>query len=139
VFCFRQHLLGLQPGIRKSNLKLFREYLALLELGLEDRMNEKAGLLSGGGRQALTLLLATIIRPKVLLLDEHTAASDPSIARKVLKLTNDFVIEQKLCTIMITHNMKSALQYGTRTAMMHEGRIILDIQDTRHRKGENDC
>ncbi|NTV89692.1 MAG: ATP-binding cassette domain-containing protein [Clostridiales bacterium] len=119
--------LGLGAGIRKSDLKFFREHLSLLEMGLEDRMEQKAGLLSGGQRQALTLLMATIIRPKLLLLDEHTAALDPAIARKVLELTCDFVNGQKLCTIMITHNMKHALEYGTRTIMMHEGRIILDI------------
>lgn len=120
--------LSLRPGIRKSDIKIFREYLALLELGLEDRMDEKVGLLSGGQRQALTLLLATVVRPKILLLDEHTAALDPAIARKVLQLTCDIVSDQKLCTIMITHNMKSALKVGSRTIMMHEGRIILDIE-----------
>ncbi len=99
-----------------------------MELGLEDRMEQKVGLLSGGQRQALTLLMATIVKPKLLLLDEHTAALDPSIASKVLQLTRDIVAEQKLSTIMITHNMKAALEYGTRTIMMHDGRIILDIE-----------
>lgn len=119
---------GLGAGIKKSDRKLFRERLALLELGLEDRMEQKVGLLSGGQRQALTLLMATIVKPKLLLLDEHTAALDPSIASKVLQLTRDIVAEQKLSTIMITHNMKAALDYGTRTIMMHEGRVILDIE-----------
>jgi putative ABC transport system ATP-binding protein len=119
--------LGLSAGIRRSDLKYFREHLSLLEMGLEDRMEQKAGLLSGGQRQALTLLMATIVKPKLLLLDEHTAALDPAIARKVLELTRDLVDGQKLCTLMITHNMKAALEYGTRTIMMHEGRIILDI------------
>ncbi len=123
----RGKAMGLGAGIRKSDLKYFREHLSLLEMGLEDRMEQKAGLLSGGQRQALTLLMATIVRPKLLLLDEHTAALDPAIARKVLELTRDFVTGQKLCTIMITHNMKAALEYGTRTVMMHEGSIILDI------------
>lgn len=119
---------GLRPGIGKKEEKQFRERLSLLELGLEDRIKQKVGLLSGGQRQALTLLMATIVRPKLLLLDEHTAALDPSIARKVLQLTRDIVAEDKLCTLMITHNMKDALEYGSRTLMMHEGRIILDLQ-----------
>ncbi|MGI6778894.1 MAG: ABC transporter ATP-binding protein [Acetivibrionales bacterium] len=119
---------GLRPGINRNELKLFKERLSLLELGLENRLKEKVGLLSGGQRQALTLLMATIVKPKLLLLDEHTAALDPSIARRVLKLTCDIVNDNKLCTIMITHNMKAALQYGTRTIMMHEGRIILDLK-----------
>jgi len=118
---------NLSAGIRKSDYKLFRERLSLLDMGLEDRMNQKVGLLSGGQRQALTLLMATIVKPKLLLLDEHTAALDPSAAAKVLKLTRQLVEEEKLCTIMITHNMRDALEYGTRTIMMHEGRIILDI------------
>jgi len=120
--------LGLSPGIRKKDVALFRDRLALLELGLEDRLKQKVGSLSGGQRQALTLLMATIVKPKLLLLDEHTAALDPSIARKVLQLTRDIVAEERLCTMMITHNMKASLEYGTRTLMMHEGRIIMDIQ-----------
>ena len=119
---------GLMPGIVKSDISLFRERLALLELGLEDRMKEKVGRLSGGQRQALTLLMATIVKPKLLLLDEHTAALDPSIAKKVLELTNMIVEEENLCTMMITHNMKAALEHGTRTIMMHDGKIIMDIQ-----------
>lgn len=119
---------GLQPGINKSELRLFRDRLALLDLGLEDRMKHKVGLLSGGQRQALTLLMAVIVKPKLLLLDEHTAALDPAIAQKVLTLTRSIVQEQKLCTIMVTHNMKAALEYASRTIMMHDGRIILDLQ-----------
>ena len=119
---------GLGAGIKKGDTNIFRGRLSLLELGLENRMRQKVGLLSGGQRQALTLLMATIIKPKLLLLDEHTAALDPSIAKKVLKLTREIVAEDKLCTIMITHNMKDALEYGTRTIMMHEGRIILDLK-----------
>jgi putative ABC transport system ATP-binding protein len=118
---------GLRPGISKADSKFFRERLARLELGLEDRLKEKVGRLSGGQRQALTLLMATIVKPRLLLLDEHTAALDPSIARKVLELTDEVVKENNLCTLMITHNMKAALDHGTRTIMMHEGSIIMDI------------
>jgi len=119
---------GLGRGISRQQLIRFRERLALLDLGLEDRLAQKVGLLSGGQRQALTLLMATLVKPKLLLLDEHTAALDPSIARKVMQITGEIVTEEGLSTIMITHNMKAALSYGTRTVMMHEGRIILDIQ-----------
>ena len=118
---------GLTPGISKADLAFFREKLARLELGLENRMKEKVGRLSGGQRQALTLLMATIVKPKLLLLDEHTAALDPSIARRVLELTDEIVKENNLCTLMITHNMNAALEHGTRTIMMNEGRIIMDI------------
>ncbi|MCR4434962.1 MAG: ATP-binding cassette domain-containing protein [Clostridiales bacterium] len=118
---------GLRPGISKADIALFREKLALLELGLEDRVKEKVGRLSGGERQALTLLMATIVKPKLLLLDEHTAALDPVIAKRVLQLTDKIVEEEKICTIMITHNMKAALDHGTRTIMMHEGKIIMDL------------
>ena len=119
---------GLRPGIGKADAKMFRECLAELQLGLEDRMGNKVGLLSGGQRQALTLLMATIVKPKLLLLDEHTAALDPSIAKKVLQLTRDIVSEHKLCTLMVTHNMKAALEFGSRTIMMHQGKIMLDIK-----------
>lgn len=119
---------GLTPGIYKKDAKIFRERLALLDLGLEERMKQKVGLLSGGQRQALTLLMATIVKPKLLLLDEHTAALDPKIAEKVLFLTRKIIKEQNLSTLMITHNMEMALEYGTRTFMMHEGQIILDIK-----------
>lgn len=119
---------GLRPGVSKTDAKMFRECLAQLQLGLEDRMGHKVGLLSGGQRQALTLLMATIVKPRLLLLDEHTAALDPSIAKKVLQLTRDIVSKHKLCTIMVTHNMKAALEFGTRTIMMHQGKIMLDIK-----------
>lgn len=119
---------GLRPGFNKVGSKFFRECLAELQLGLEDRMQHKVGLLSGGQRQALTLLMATIVKPRLLLLDEHTAALDPSIAKKVLQLTRDIVSEHNLCTLMVTHNMKAALEFGSRTIMMHEGSIILDIK-----------
>lgn len=119
---------GLAPGIRKSQSKLFQEKLASLELGLENRIHQKVGLLSGGQRQALTLLLATIVKPELLLLDEHTAALDPAASRQVMELSRQLINESKLTTIMVTHNMKNALDYGSRTIMMHEGRIILDLQ-----------
>lgn len=118
---------GLTAGITGANRALFRRHLAQLDLGLEERINQKVRLLSGGQRQALTLLMATIARPKLLLLDEHTASLDPAIAAKVLFLTRKIVTEEKLTTLMITHNMKAALDYGSRTIMMHEGEIVLDL------------
>ncbi|HVJ50131.1 ABC transporter ATP-binding protein [Desulfitobacterium sp.] len=120
--------LGLRPGLRKKESRKLQERLELLEMELENRMKQKVGLLSGGQRQALTLLMATIVKPKLLLLDEHTAALDPSIAHKVMSLTQKFVTEENLCTLMITHNMKASLEFGTRTIMMHEGQIIMDLQ-----------
>ncbi|HQA07304.1 MAG TPA: ATP-binding cassette domain-containing protein [Syntrophomonadaceae bacterium] len=125
---------GLQWGIRRADAALFRDHLARLGLGLENRMKQKVGLLSGGQRQALTLLMATIVKPKLLLLDEHTAALDPSAARQVLHLTRELVEQYQLCTLMVTHNMKAALEYGTRTIMMHDGRIILDISGEERRE-----
>ncbi len=119
---------GLGPGITKKDVAIFRERLEPLDLGLENRMDQKVGLLSGGQRQALTLLMATIVKPKLLLLDEHTAALDPTTARKVLNLTRHIVAEEKLCTMMITHNIKASLEFGARTIMMHEGKIIMDLQ-----------
>ena len=107
---------------------LFRERLAQLSLGLEDRMKQPVGLLSGGQRQALTLLMATLVTPKLLLLDEHTAALDPATAEKVLALTTSIVAERKLTCLMITHNMHSALELGNRTLMMDDGRIVLDVK-----------
>lgn len=100
----------------------------MLGLGLENRMTAHVGLLSGGQRQALTLLMATLVRPKLLLLDEHTAALDPKTAAKVLELTEKLVTEQQLTTLMITHNMRDALRYGNRLIMMHDGRPILDVR-----------
>lgn len=108
--------------------KMFRERLALLNMGLEDRMKQPVGLLSGGQRQALTLLMATLIPPKILLLDEHTAALDPATADKVLELTKQIVKENNLACLMITHNMHSALELGNRTLMMDAGKIVLDIK-----------
>lgn len=120
--------ISLRPGATKKELAFLRDRLTMLDLGLENRMKHKVGLLSGGQRQALTLLMATLVKPKILLLDEHTAALDPAIAKKVMGLTRQIVAEEKLCTLMITHNMKASLEFGTRTIMMHEGRIIMDLQ-----------
>jgi len=114
-------------GIRKGERDRYKELLAPLELGLENRLSAKVGLLSGGQRQAVTLLMATLNKPKLLLLDEHTAALDPKTAAKVLEITNKIVTENQLTTMMITHNMKDAITYGNRLIMMHEGRIIVDI------------
>ena len=117
----------LKWGISAKERELYRQVLSTLELGLEDRMSSRVGLLSGGQRQALTLLMATLQKPKLLLLDEHTAALDPKTAQKVLHLTRKLIADDNLTAMMVTHNMKDALQYGNRTIMMHEGKIILDI------------
>ena len=109
----------------------FREKLAQLGLGLEDRMNAMVGLLSGGQRQALTLLMATLVPPKLLLLDEHTAALDPATAEKVLELTRKIVAENSITCLMITHNVQSALQLGNRTIMMKDGQIVMELSGTR--------
>lgn len=119
---------GLQPGLSKKERELFQEKLRLLDMGLENRMKEKARLLSGGQRQALTLFMAVIAQPKLLLLDEHTAALDPAAARKVLELTDLFSESEAMCTMMITHNMKAALEHGNRTILMQEGRIAMELQ-----------
>ena len=118
----------LRAGITKAEREGYREKLKTLGLGLEDRMTTKVGLLSGGQRQALTLLMATLKKPKLLLLDEHTAALDPRTAAKVLQLSRQIVEENHLMTMMVTHNMKDAITYGNRLIMMHEGRVILDIK-----------
>jgi len=114
-------------GVRKADRVRYRELLSTLELGLENRLSTKVGLLSGGQRQAITLLMATLKRPKLLLLDEHTAALDPKTAAKVLELTDQIVSKNRLTTLMITHNMKDAIAHGNRLIMMHEGRIIIDV------------
>ncbi|MDO5136035.1 MAG: ATP-binding cassette domain-containing protein [Eubacteriales bacterium] len=119
-------LLG--PGISRSEREEYRELLKVLDLGLEDRLTSKVGLLSGGQRQALTLLMATLKKPKLLLLDEHTAALDPKTAAKVLSITDMIVQRDHLTTLMITHNMRDAIAHGNRLIMMMDGRIILDIQ-----------
>ena len=114
-------------GLRKKERISYKDVLAKLDLGLENRLSTKVGLLSGGQRQAVTLLMASMKKPKLLLLDEHTAALDPKTAAKVLEITNKVVSENKLTTLMITHNMKDAIEYGNRIIMMHNGNIILDI------------
>lgn len=119
---------GMFGHIGKAERELFRERLALLNMGLEDRMTSKVGLLSGGQRQALTLLMATMVTPRLLLLDEHTAALDPGTAEKVLKLTKDIVDKDQITCMMVTHNMQQALDLGNRTLMMSNGRIVLDIK-----------
>lgn len=121
---------GLGWGIKNIEREYYQDSLAKLGLGLQTRMSSKVGLLSGGQRQALTLLMATLERPKLLLLDEHTAALDPKTAKKVLELTDEIVQEQNLTALMVTHNMKDAIQLGNRLIMMHEGRIIYDISGT---------
>ena len=113
--------------INAADKAKFREHLALLDMGLEDRMKQPVGLLSGGQRQALTLLMATMVTPKILLLDEHTAALDPATAKKVLDLTRQIVAERKITCLMVTHNMHQALELGNRTLMMDSGNIILDV------------
>ena len=113
--------------ISRKDKALFREKLALLDMGLEDRMKQPVGLLSGGQRQALTLLMATLQKPKLLLLDEHTAALDPQTAQRVMDITDRLVRENHLTTLMITHNMRDAIHYGNRLLMLHNGRIVLDI------------
>ncbi len=114
-------------GIKKDEREVYKEKLEMLDLGLEDRLNTKVRLLSGGQRQALTLLMATLQKPRLLLLDEHTAALDPKTAAKVLEITEKIVNESKLSTIMITHNMKDAIKYGNRLIMMNSGQIIYDV------------
>lgn len=125
---------GLRWGVTKAEREEYREKLAILRLGLEERMTTKVGLLSGGQRQALTLLMATLAKPKLLLLDEHTAALDPATAAKVLETTDHLVSENKLTTIMITHNMKDAIEHGDRLIMMNEGRIIYDVSGEEKQK-----
>ncbi len=118
---------SLRWGISSKEKKHFRELLSILELGLEDRMTAKVGLLSGGQRQALTLLMATLKQPKILLLDEHTAALDPKTAAKVLEISDMLIAENHLTAMMVTHNMKDAIAHGNRLIMMNEGKIIFDV------------
>lgn len=124
----------LLPGITAKERKEYEELLKVLDLGLEERMTAKVGLLSGGQRQALTLLMATLKKPKLLLLDEHTAALDPKTAKKVLDITEDIVAKDNLITIMITHNMSDAIRVGNRLIMMHEGRIVVDVKGEEKKK-----
>lgn len=121
-------------GIKKSEREEYKKLLATLELGLEERLSSKVGLLSGGQRQAVTLLMATLKRPKLLLLDEHTAALDPKTAAKVLEITDKIVTENHLTTLMITHNMHDAITHGNRLIMMHEGRVIVDVSGEEKKK-----
>ena len=123
----RGKIRGLGWGISRKEREEYRELLSTLGLGLEDRMTSKVGLLSGGQRQAVTLLMAAMAQPKLLLLDEHTAALDPKTAEKVLEITDDIVNKNKLTTLMITHNMRDAIKHGNRLIMMHEGNIIVDV------------
>lgn len=125
---------GLRSGITKAEREQYRELLAGLGLGLEERMTSKVGLLSGGQRQALTLLMATLKKPKLLLLDEHTAALDPKTAAKVLETTETIVQRDKLTTLMITHNMRDAIAHGNRLIMMYEGRIAIDVSGEEKKK-----
>ena len=118
---------GLQWAIRKKDIAFFKEKLAEFDLGLENMLRKKSSLLSGGQRQVVTLLMATLQKPKLLLLDEHTAALDPKIARQVMSITKKLVEEQKITTIMISHNMSDAIAYGDRLIMLDRGKIILDV------------
>ena len=118
---------GLKFGIRKDEREEYRKLLAKLDLGLEDRLTAKVGLLSGGQRQAITLLMATMQNPKLLLLDEHTAALDPKTAAKVLEISEKIITENHLTAMMVTHNMKDAITYGNRLIMMNNGQIIYDV------------
>ncbi len=121
-------------GCTKKDRETYKKLLAQLDLGLEERLSSKVGLLSGGQRQAVTLLMAALKNPKLLLLDEHTAALDPKTAAKVLEITNKLVTENKLTTLMITHNMHDAIAYGNRLIMMHEGRVVVDVEGEEKKK-----
>ncbi len=123
----RGQMRTLRWGITAKEKKEYRELLAMLDLGLENRMTAKVGLLSGGQRQALTLLMATLKQPKILLLDEHTAALDPKTAAKVLEISDRLISENKLTAMMVTHNMKNAIEYGNRLIMMSAGKVIFDV------------
>jgi len=121
-------------GCTRKEREQYRALLAQLDLGLEDRLSTKVGLLSGGQRQAVTLLMATLRKPKILLLDEHTAALDPKTAAKVLRITDKLVTENELTTLMITHNMNDAITYGNRLIMMSEGRVVVDVSGEEKKK-----
>ena len=124
----------LRAGISKAEREEYIERLKILDLGLENRLTSKVGLLSGGQRQALTLLMATLIKPQLLLLDEHTAALDPKTAAKVLDATDRIIEKDHLTTLMITHNMRDAIQHGNRLIMMYEGRIVIDVSGEEKKK-----
>ena len=125
---------SLRPGITKAEREEYKELLKILDLGLEDRLTSKVGLLSGGQRQALTLLMASLVKPKLLLQDEHTAALDPKTAAKVLEATEKIVNRDHLTTLMITHNMKDAIAHGNRLIMMKDGQVILNISGEEKKK-----
>ena len=125
---------GLRWGVTKAEKEQYQEMLKNLDLGLEDRLTSKVGLLSGGQRQALTLLMASLKKPKLLLLDEHTAALDPKTAAKVLELSDRIVAENRLTTMMVTHNMKDAIQHGNRLIMMYDGKIAIDVSGEEKKK-----
>ena len=125
---------GLRWGVTKAEKEQYQEMLKNLDLGLEDRLTSKVGLLSGGQRQALTLLMASLKKPKLLLLDEHTAALDPKTAAKVLELSDRIVAESQLTTMMVTHNMKDAIQHGNRLIMMYDGKIVIDVSGEEKKK-----
>lgn len=129
--CRRGGKRGLKRGVSKEDEARFADMLSRLDLGLENRLDTRMGMLSGGQRQAVTLLMATMCRPRLLLLDEHTAALDPKTAAKVLRLTDRLVNEQQLTTVMITHNMRDALSHGNRLVMMNEGKIVFDVRGER--------
>ena len=125
---------GLKWGVTGNRRTRYRKILKVLDLGLEDRLKQSVGMLSGGQRQSLTLLMTTLALPRVLLLDEHTAALDPRTAAKVMDLTDSMVRENKLTTLMVTHNMNQALKYGNRMVMLHQGKVQLDIQGEEKKK-----
>ena len=125
---------GLRTGISRAEREQYRELLKILDLGLEDRLTSKVGLLSGGQRQALTLLMATLKKPQLLLLDEHTAALDPKTAAKVLSATEQIVRRDNLTTLMITHNMRDAIAHGNRLIMLYDGRVVVDVRGEEKRR-----
>ena len=125
---------GLRTGISRAEREQYRELLKILDLGLEDRLTSKVGLLSGGQRQALTLLMATLKKPQLLLLDEHTAALDPKTAAKVLSATEQIVPPDNLTTLMITHNMRDAIAHGNRLVMLYDGRVVVDVRGEEKRR-----
>jgi putative ABC transport system ATP-binding protein len=127
IACLKLRRKGLRLAVTRQRRSEFRERLRELGLGLENRLHDRVGLLSGGQRQALAIFMATLTHPQLLLLDEHTASLDPKTAQKILALTDDMVEKNNLTTLMVTHNMQQALEHGERTIMMHEGEIVLDI------------
>ena len=125
---------GLSLGVNKKKIEEFKKHLSILNLGLEDKLNTQVGMLSGGQRQALSLLMATLNTPKILLLDEHTAALDPKTSETIINLTDSIVRDKNITTIMITHNLAHAIEFGNRLLMMHAGEVILDIGEMEKRK-----